>query len=323
MADHHHIGHIDSVRAQLAVPAYALQYLVDWPGRVAQDISDGLQDRYQLLDENRQLQVQNLQLQASLLKFQDLQQENERLRNLLDSAQKVGERVLIAEVLAVEVDPFARKMLINKGTYHGVETGQPLLDAHGVMGQVIEATPFSSVVMLITDQEHALPVQIARTGLRTIAVGLGAINRLTLLYLPNNADIQKGDRLVTSGLGGQFPPGYPVGEVVEVNLDIGQPYAQVQAEPSALLERNREVLLVWRDDPTADLTPPEVDEQPDSEHSAEAAVNASKPATATTPAVQAEPAKPAPAKPPANTPPPKPPTHSTLADQARLPSQGQ
>ncbi len=111
--------------------------------------------------------------------------------------------------------------------------------------------------------------------------------------------------------------------MVEVNLDIGQPYAQVQAEPSALLERNREVLLVWRDDPTADLTPPEVDEQPDSEHSAEAAVNASKPATATTPAVQAEPAKPAPAKPPANTPPPKPPTHSTLADQARLPSQGQ
>jgi rod shape-determining protein MreC len=256
MADHHEVEYIDAARAQLAVPVYGLQYLVDLPGHIAEEVSSRMRDRELLLADSRHLRQQNLKLQAMLQKFQDLQLENERLRSLLDSTPNVGERVLIAEVLAVEVDPFARKMLINKGTYHGVKKGQPLLDAHGVMGQVIEATHFSSVVMLVTDPDHALPVQIARTGLRTIAVGLGAINRLALLYLPNNADIQPGDRLITSGIGGQFPPGYPVGEVMEVSLDIGQPYAQVQAKPSSLLERNREVLLVWRDEPP--LSPPPV-----------------------------------------------------------------
>lgn len=258
MADHRKVGLIDTLRAQLAVPVYGLQYLVDLPSHLAQNIAEAAQSRQKLLAENADLRQKNLILQASLQKFHDLQAENERLRQLLDSSQRVGDRVLIAEVLAVEVDPFARKMIINKGTRHGVREGQALLDAHGVMGQVTKASLNNSNVMLITDPEHALPVQIARTGLRTIAVGLGAINRLTLLYLPNNADIQKGDRLITSGLGGEFPPGYPVGTVVEVNLDIGQPYAQVQAMPSALLERNREVLLVWQERISPLLTDPDI-----------------------------------------------------------------
>jgi rod shape-determining protein MreC len=258
MADHREVGLIDTLRAQLAVPVYGVQYLVDLPSYLAQNIAEAAQSRQKLLAENADLRQKNLILQASLQKFHDLQAENERLRQLLDSSQRVGDRVLIAEVLAVEVDPFARKMIINKGTRHGVREGQALLDAHGVMGQVTKASLNNSNVMLITDPEHALPVQIARTGLRTIAVGLGAINRLTLLYLPNNADIQKGDRLITSGLGGEFPPGYPVGTVVEVNLDIGQPYAQVQAMPSALLERNREVLLVWQERISPLLTDPDI-----------------------------------------------------------------
>ncbi len=123
--------------------------------------------------------------------------------------------------------------------------GQPLIDAHGVMGQVIHVSPFSSSALLITDPSHALPVQLNRNGLRSVAVGTGASNTLELTHLPNNADVVVGDIVVTSGLGGRFPSGYPVGTVISVETDTGQPFAKVAVEPAAQLERNREVLLVW------------------------------------------------------------------------------
>lgn len=254
MADHHKVSYVPLIRTYLAVPIYFLQYVVDFPVRFAQFASETFKTRYQLLEDNRLLQEENLQLRVVLQKFDDLHHENERLRQLLGSSSQIGEKILIAEVLSTDIDPFARKLVINKGAFHGVNDGQALLDAHGVIGQVTHVAPFSSIVTLITDPSHALPVQLLRTGLRTIAVGMGAVNRLNLLYLPNNADIQVGDKIVTSALGEQFPVGYPVGEVVEVNLDIGQPYAQVQAVPIALLERNREVLLVWHQRPNTNGT---------------------------------------------------------------------
>ncbi|EIJ42541.1 rod shape-determining protein MreC [Beggiatoa alba B18LD] len=245
----HRLHYLKSVRSHLSVVVYPLQYLVDFPVKASHWLSQGFGSRLQLLSENSELREENLRLRFTLQKLQDLKNENERLRSLLGATTQFTEKVLVAEVLAVDLDPFTRRMLIDKGSEQGVFDGQPLLDARGVMGQIVNVGPLSSTLMLITDPNHALPVQVERSGLRTIAVGMGAVNRLELLYLPNNSDIVVGDKLVTSGLGGQFPPGYPVGEVVEVNPDIARPYAQVQAIPHALLERNREVLLIWNIEP--------------------------------------------------------------------------
>ncbi|MCU7855476.1 MAG: rod shape-determining protein MreC, partial [Candidatus Thiodiazotropha sp. (ex Lucinoma borealis)] len=207
-----------------------------------------------------QLHDENLQLRARLQKFEALEAENMRLRGLLDSSFKVGDRVLIAELIAVEQDPFRQQVLISKGETSGLFEGQPVLDANAVVGQVTHINPFSASVLLITDAAHALPVQVNRNGLRTIALGTGLINRLELPHLPNNADIKVGDLLITSGLGGGFPPGYPVAEVIEVRREPGQPFASVIAQTTAHLDRIREVLLVWTLNP--DIRPDtQIDEE--------------------------------------------------------------
>jgi len=147
--------------------------------------------------------------------------------------------------MSVNLDPFQHQIVINKGTQDDVFPGQPILDAEGVMGQIVHAGPYTSTAVLITDTSHAIPVQVNRNGLRSIAIGSGTINRLELPYIPNNSDIQPGDLLITSGLGGRFPPGYPVAKVGAVQHDPGRSFAQVAAEPLAQLNRSREVLLVW------------------------------------------------------------------------------
>ena len=185
--------------------------------------------------------MQEMQLQ----KLAALETENIRLRELLDSSFEVGEKVLIAELMSVNLDPYKHQIVVNRGELHDLYPGQPLLDARGVMGQIVHAGPYTSTAVLITDTSHAIPVQVNRTGLRTIALGSGTINRLELPYIPNNADIQPGDLLITSGLGGRFPPGYPVATVHAVRHDPGLTFSQVVATPTAELNRSREVLLVW------------------------------------------------------------------------------
>ncbi|MFQ5642164.1 MAG: rod shape-determining protein MreC [Thiogranum sp.] len=143
------------------------------------------------------------------------------------------------------MDPYRHQIELNKGSLDHLFEGQPLLDSQGVMGQLIHVGPFTSTAMLITDPAHAIPVQVNRTGLRTIALGTGSIDRLELPHIPNNADIRSGDLLVSSGLGGRFPPGYPVAEVIDVQQDPGRTFSHVTARPRALLDRSREVLLVW------------------------------------------------------------------------------
>jgi len=178
-------------------------------------------------------------------KLAALEVENIRLRELLDSSFEVGEKVLIAELMSVNLDPYKHQVVINKGELHDVYPGQPLVDADGVMGQIVHAGPYSSTAILITDTSHAIPVQVNRNGLRTIALGSGSINRLELPYIPNSADIRPGDLLTTSGLGGRFPPGYPVATVETVEHDPGSAFASVNATPLAHLNSSREVLLVW------------------------------------------------------------------------------
>jgi rod shape-determining protein MreC len=227
------------------VVLYPVQYLASLPVELGESASEAFASRSELEAERARLHTENLELRGRLQKFEALEAENMRLRGLLDSSFKVGDRVLIAELIAVEQDPFRQVVLIDKGRTSGLYEGQPVLDANAVVGQVTHINPITASVLLITDATHALPVQVNRNGLRTIALGTGLINQLELPHLPNNADIEVGDLLTTSGLGGRFPPGYPVAQVVEVRREPGRPFASVIAETTAHLDRLREVLLVW------------------------------------------------------------------------------
>ncbi len=241
----HRFHQTETLRNTLSVLTYPIQFLAEVPSDIGRWVTDTLQSRHELQETNHRLLRENLKLHAELQQLAALQAENERLRDLLGSAYKVGNRVLVAELSAMDLDPFRQQVMINKGSRSGVFEGQAVLDAHAVMGQVTHVSPMTATVLLITDVEHALPVQVLRNGLRTIAVGSGRINRLELPYLPNNADIRNDDLLVTSGLGGKFPPGYPVARIVEVTRQPGKPFATVVAQPLAQLDRTREVLLVW------------------------------------------------------------------------------
>ncbi|WP_297527374.1 rod shape-determining protein MreC [Thiohalobacter sp.] len=241
----HRQNHLDGLRSALSVLVYPLQLLVDLPESAGGWFRETLASRRALAEENARLRTEHLILKAQLQKLEALEAENLRLRELLDSSFKVGERVLIAELLSVDLDPWRHQILINKGSRDGVFVGQPLLDAQGVVGQVIAVTPFTATAMLITDPAHALPVQVNRSGLRSVALGIGSLERLSLPHIPNSADIAAGDLLVTSGLGGRFPPGYPVARVEAVTRDPGQSFARIYARPLAELDRAREVLLVW------------------------------------------------------------------------------
>jgi rod shape-determining protein MreC len=247
---------LEPVRNVLSVITYPLVYAVGIPARTTQWLGDTLVTRHELSQSNSRLHEENLALRARLQKLEALEAENMRLRDLLGSSFKIGDRVLIAELVSVDLVPYRQQVVINKGSSSGVFEGQPVLDANAVVGQVVRVTPGSATVLLITDAAHALPVQVNRNGLRTVAEGTGLINVLQLPHLPNNADVREGDLLVTSGLGGHFPPGYPVARVSEVRREPGKPFATVIATPTAHLERVHEVLLVWT--LTPDLMPADV-----------------------------------------------------------------
>jgi rod shape-determining protein MreC len=243
----HRFHHLQQLRNALAFLTYPLQYLADLPFTASSWLDETTSSRETLIEQNRELRVVNLRLRAELQKYESLREENLRLLGLLDSSSsfEIGERVLVAELSSVDLDPYKQQVVINKGAASGAFEGQPVLDAHAVMGQVVSVTPFSSTVLLITDTSHALPVQVARNGLRTIAVGTGRITELKLPYLPTNSDIVEGDVLVTSGLGEKFPPDYPVATVTRIDRSPDAPFSTVIAQPLAHLDRSREVLLVW------------------------------------------------------------------------------
>lgn len=241
-ADHH--GLLSGLRALLTTAVYPLQQMVSVPIAWSMQIAEAFSSHAELLEQNRSLREQQLMLQARMLKFASLEQENIRLRGLLESSFTLGEQMQIAEVLSINVVPAEQRVVVNKGTRYSAEVGQPVFDATGVVGQVVRVNPYSAEVMLITDVDHGIPVEVNRTGLRTVAVGTGQIDRLVLPYLSGSADIRAGDLLVTSGMGGVFPKGYPVATV----SDVGQqssPFTKVSAVPTAKFESMREVLLVW------------------------------------------------------------------------------
>ncbi len=245
----HRQQHMETVRGVLTTAIYPIQYLINLPAGVGEWLTESLATRQTLIEQNNSLRAQQFLFNIQLQKLDALAAENMRLRALLDSSINVRDRVLIAELLSVDMKPFTQQVVISKGSHHDVYRGQPILDASGILGQVVHVSPLNSTAMLITDPSHALPVQVNRNGQRAIAMGTGDSNRLELPHLPNNADIEVGDLLVTSGLGGRFPPGYPAARVTVVIRNPGQPFAEVQAEPTGRLESAREVLLVWNNPP--------------------------------------------------------------------------
>lgn len=241
----HRFRHLDALRSALTVVVYPLLYAASLPASLSSTVRVRLANEAQLREQNAALHRDNLVLMGRLQQFDALEAENRRLRDLLGSSFKIGDRVLVAELVGVSLNPYHHQVVIDKGSASGIYVGQPVLDANAVMGQVVRVDPLTATVLLITDADHALPVQVRRNGLRTLASGTGVINRLELPHLTNNADIQVGDELFTSGLDGRFPAGYPVGRVVELRIEPGKPFATVVAEPNARLDRAREVLLVW------------------------------------------------------------------------------
>ncbi|MCX7085582.1 MAG: rod shape-determining protein MreC [Methylococcales bacterium] len=241
----HTNSQLGGVRTTLSILVDPLKYLVSLPTSLVEQATDSATSYSALKAENEHLREDQLIHQARLLKFAALEKENIRLRALLENSFKLGEQVLVAELLSVNMAPYEHILVVNKGTRFGVHPQQPVLDANGVVGQVFRALPFTSEIMLITDPNHAIPVQVNRNGLLTIAVGSGQLNRLILPFLPSNADIKPGDLLITSGLGGTFPQGYPVAVVDEFTAQPNKAFATITATPKALLDRNRELMIVW------------------------------------------------------------------------------
>jgi rod shape-determining protein MreC len=236
------------VRAQVNVIAAPFYKIVNTPKSVFDWGSDKLVSREDLQRENIDMRTELLIHQRKLQQMATLAAENVRLRQLLNSAKMISDRVVVAELISLSPDPLAHKVMINKGRQDGIFVGQPLLDAYGLMGQIIEVGDMYSWALLITDSTHALPVQVNRNGVRAVAEGVGDLYRLKLRHLPNTIDIRKGDLLVSSGLGQRFPVGYPVAEVVSITHDPGKPFAQVEVIPKAKLNRSRYVLIVVDDE---------------------------------------------------------------------------
>jgi rod shape-determining protein MreC len=209
-------------------------------------VGGDLEDWGQLRRKYEDLQRQHLILQSRLQQFDALQFENNRLREIISSAARIPDEGLFGRIIEVGPDLYDRTVLVNRGTADGVYVGQPVLGPNGVIGQVIRAGLFRSSVMLITDPSHGIPVQLMRNGLRTIVYGSGQGNLLRAPYLGRTADIRKDDIVLTSGLAGRFPEGYPVGRVTKIKRDLNAPFLDIVVQPSTSLESAREVLLIWR-----------------------------------------------------------------------------
>ncbi len=234
------------LRDGLALLVEPIQRLAGLPGSMAVRLREDWAGRERLLADNRRLRRTLRELRLRQQKLEALEAENARLRRLVGAAQRLApQRVEIAELIAVDLDPYRQVVLIDRGSLQGVYEGQPVLDDAGVMGQVIEVAPDTALVILVSDPSHAVPVQIPRNGLRSVAAGTGRPDRLHLLYIPNSADVRVGDQVTTSGLGGRFPADYPVGVVTAVEHRPGEPFAEITARPLARLDRSREVLLLW------------------------------------------------------------------------------
>ena len=248
----------EPVRSQLATMISPVYMLAESPYMLMRSSGDFWRSHEQLRADNQFLKRRMLELSEMSQQFISLRAENDRLRALLGSRGRQPYEVLIAELVGLVPDPATFQVVIDKGARQGVRMGQAVLDADGLYGQIVEVGQYSSRVLLISDASHAVPVQVSRNGVRAIAGGTGSLSTLLLENGPVSTDIAEGDLVETSGLGGRFPPGYPVGRVESVVIEATSQFAEVQVAPSAALDRSRHVLIVFRpehlDDESSDET---------------------------------------------------------------------
>ncbi len=245
----HRGHHLEKIRAALNVLAYPIQLIAAAPAYVGGGVADFFTTRDALRQDNEKLLAERQALNARLQQFEALEEENARLRRMLGSAALVADKAIAAELVEVSTEPFTRKLVVAKGSRDGVYVGQSVIDAHGIMGQVTQVATNVSRVTLITDAGHAIPVLDNRSGLRMLVFGTGDPDSLKVPYLTSASDIKEGDLLVSSGMGGTFPPGYPVAQVDKIVNDPNEAFLAIAAKPAAQLNHGKQVMLIWRGTP--------------------------------------------------------------------------
>lgn len=243
----HHSPNFHYYRNKISVVVLPLQLFVDVPIRTTHWFITSMAEQKNLVEDNAKLRARELLLEAKLQRLMILEKENTQLRELLQSTPQIAGKVLVAQLLAVDLDPSFHQVIVDKGARNHIQVGQPVLDAYGVLGQIINVEDLTSKVLLITDNRSAIPVQDYRNGIRAIAVGLGRSDLIAVINIPDTADIRKGDLFVTSGLGLRFPSGYPVGVVSELDHSPGDRFAKILLTPASHLDQTQQVLLVWPD----------------------------------------------------------------------------
>ncbi|WP_084482572.1 rod shape-determining protein MreC [Marinospirillum minutulum] len=240
----HRYSEVANARSWMTLLVTPVQWAADAPGRAWGWASDSLANRNALLEENRELKSQTLILAERSQVMSSVIAENVRLRELLNAAKRDDIAYIAGELIGSNYDPYSQQVIINRGRQDGAYIGQPVIDASGVMGQLVSVSPYTSRLLLISDINHAIPVQINRNGLRFIAQGSGRAEELYLSHVPETADLKEGDLLTTSGMGGRFPFGYPVARITSISHRPGEPFMDVVARPLAQLDRSRYVLLL-------------------------------------------------------------------------------
>lgn len=248
----HKMNSFESARGFLQSMVSPLQYLATAPKQIMNWAAENVVTRRQLIADNEQYKINELVFHEQALQLDIVTRENERLRALLASPLRTNAKKMVAEILAVDSDPYTHQVVINRGANDGIYEGQAVIDDEGIVGQILHVGTTSSRVLLITDVTHAVPVRVSRNGVRLIANGVGVIDRLAHNHVPHSSDIRSGDLLVSSGLGGKFPEGYPVATVTTVIQNESRAFSQIQSEPVAKIDRLRYVLLLWPEQANAE-----------------------------------------------------------------------
>lgn len=305
---------IKAPREWMALALRPVVWVAEIPDRLGR-VVDHMDSRQRLLEENIALKNRQLQLQAQLQRYAALDAENRRIRDLLDASAKLRDQVAVADIIAANQDPYRQQITLNKGERDGVYRGQAIVDATGVLGQIVQVLPTTSVGLLLTDPDHGIPVEINRNGLQAIALGLGSGQGLRMAFLPANAEVMKGDLVVSSSLGGRFPAGFPVGRVESVSFTPGGHFKEAIVLPLARVGQGRQALLVWSERPQIDPV------QADEAAAAEAQQILPPPGAPAGPIARPAAAKPAArtTPPPASTPSAAPPTSPSSAPAPAAP----
>ena len=232
------------LRSYISASLYPIQYLINLPNNLQKSLSANFLNREEIISQNQQLKEENLNLKSQMQQIYRLESENKRLYKLINSKPKTENTYLFADIVSTSKILNKHQILINRGSRNGIKLGSSIVNADGIVGHVIRDQIFASEVLLISDLEHAIPVEIVRTGLRSIAIGTGEFNKLRINTLPTNSNLQKDDIIITSGLGGRYPEGFPVGTITEISREVGSPFLEVEVLPFANLKTINEVWVI-------------------------------------------------------------------------------